>query len=204
MFSFWPFTRSISNTHPSSTYNYDLTIPDVAVDDLGVETRRIETGTHSTTVYGYPSSGGALVLPYCNGVDLSFLGLSHLLSTPSTPNPETERSPDEAEEDRHCMRMRQLGAWSFYSASDYFWTGFCSPEVMDRKKLVVAAWPSSGKGVCVIAARKEEAASRGFAWVWNALSMDERCTVVRKLGGTFYEDPRECADLDLQDFEVGT
>ncbi|KAI1305058.1 hypothetical protein F5Y03DRAFT_356384 [Xylaria venustula] len=37
----------------------------------------------------------------------------------------------------------------------------------------------------------------GLGRIWNTTSMDERCEVVKKLGGTYYADPLLCPDLHL-------
>ncbi|KAI1504901.1 hypothetical protein F5X99DRAFT_370227 [Biscogniauxia marginata] len=185
MFPFWPFSRE---ARPSP--NYDPTHEDDADQDVsGPQTRRVVLGAHSTRVYGYPSSGGVLVLPFCNGVDLAFLHLPRLGPA--------ERSGDPAAEDRHCARMRRLGAWWFASVDEYESTQYFSPERLDRKMLVVAAWPRGGAGVWVVTMRVGEASEKGLACVWNALSMDERCEAVEKLGGRFYPDPVQCPDLKL-------
>ncbi|KAI2466415.1 hypothetical protein F4781DRAFT_434387 [Annulohypoxylon bovei var. microspora] len=153
------------------------------------ETRRVVIGARSTCVLGYPSCGGVLVLPLCNGVDLSFLGLPRFDSS--------ERSEDSAAEDRHCARMRKLGAWEFESVREYDMLKFFTPRDLVRKTLVVAAWPQGGEGVWVLAMCGDEAAGKGVGRVWNALSMDERCEVVEKLGGKFYQHSADCPDLKL-------
>ncbi|KAI6089289.1 hypothetical protein F4821DRAFT_257083 [Hypoxylon rubiginosum] len=155
------------------------------------ETHRVVFGSRWTTVYGYPSSGGVLVLPFCNGVDLSFLQLARF--SPA------ERSDDPAAEDQHCVRMRKLGAWKFASVWEYDTMDLFHPGKLDAKMLVVAAWPGSGAGggVWVLKTPEGRGYEKGLARVWNALDMDERCEVVKSLGGTFYEDPARCPDLEL-------
>ncbi|KAF3059604.1 hypothetical protein GL218_05122 [Daldinia childiae] len=187
MFSFWPLFRASRPVPDEGSreieYDADWDVPEP-------ETRRVVFGGHSTEVYGYPSSGGFLVLPHCNGVDLLFLQLSRF-------DP-AERSEDPAAEDEHCARMRMLGAWWFMSADEYMTTQMLSPENLWRKTTVVAAWPESGVGVWVVVARKSDVPYTYLAPVWNAFSMEERCDVVKKLGGRFYHDPMECPDLKLQ------
>ncbi|KAI2621000.1 hypothetical protein GGS26DRAFT_301472 [Hypomontagnella submonticulosa] len=183
MFRFWPFSRE-THFSPSDSIedDTDWNVPEP-------ETRRIIFGTRSTSVYGYPSSGGILVLPFCNGVDLEFLRLPRFNTA--------ERSEDPAVEDQHCARMRMLGAWWFISMDEYITIQYCSPEKLDQKMLVVVAWPESGTGVWVVTMNRREAPEKGLACIWNAFSMDERCEIVEKLGGTFYRDPAECPHLSL-------
>ncbi|RYP60207.1 hypothetical protein DL769_008231 [Monosporascus sp. CRB-8-3] len=187
MFRLWPFSREgqgrpSPNSDPSYEDDVDQDVPDP-------DKRRVAFGAHTTTVYGYPSSGGVLVLPYCNGVDLAFLDIPRFEPV--------ERSKDPAAEDRHCQRMRRLGAWKFTNVGEYERMPYLSPEKLNRMILVVAAWPQGGAGVWVITMRVGEAAEKGLARVWNALSMDERCEAVEKLGGKIYHDPADCPDLEL-------
>ncbi|KAI0154657.1 hypothetical protein GGR57DRAFT_512191 [Xylariaceae sp. FL1272] len=82
-----------------------------------------------------------------------------------------KRSANTSEEDHHCAQMRKLGARWF-------------------KK--------NEPGVWVLAMRdSDDAGSEGVGRVWNAVSMDERCEVVERLGGTYYADPTLCPDLHL-------
>ncbi|KAI4864572.1 hypothetical protein F4820DRAFT_423137 [Hypoxylon rubiginosum] len=187
MFRFWPFSRETAPSHKSKydpSYEYDGD-----QDTAEPETHRVIFGNRWTTVYGYPSSGGVLVLPFCNGVDLSFLQLARFEPA--------ERSDDPVVEDQHCARMRALGAWEFTSAYEYETMDIFHPGMLDKKVLVVAAWPRSGAGVWVLKTPMGQGYTKGLARVWNALDMDERCEVVKSLGGTFYEDPAQCPDLEL-------
>ncbi|KAI0478215.1 hypothetical protein F4859DRAFT_521071 [Xylaria cf. heliscus] len=185
MFRFWPFSRP---DRPS--LEHDPSHEDDGNQDVSIpSTRRVVFSAHSTCVSGYPSSGGVLVLPFCNGVDLAFLGLSRFDLA--------EREEDPAKEDLHCARMRKLGAWPFASVFEYETSEYFDPGVLDRKMLVVPAWPQSGLGVWVVTMNRFEAAQTGLGRVWNASSMDERCDVVEKLGGKFYHDPTLCPDLTL-------
>jgi hypothetical protein len=103
------------------------------------ETRRVFLSLGSTTVYGYPSAGGFFVLFYCNGVDLDVLGLSRFKTA--------ERSEDLEAEDRHCARMRKLGAWKFTSCHEYEYMNVFQPEKLERQIFVFAGWPENGPGV---------------------------------------------------------
>ncbi|RYC56891.1 hypothetical protein CHU98_g9325 [Xylaria longipes] len=186
MLRFWPFFHPDNApsghdpTHKDDDGDQDTPTP---------HTHRVVFGAHSTSVYGYPSSGGALVLPFCNGVDLSFLGLSRF-------DP-AEREEDPAKEDLHCARMRKLGAWWFSSVHEYQTIDCFEPEILHHKMLVIAAWPQTGQGVWVVTMHGDEASEQGLARLWNASNMEERCGVVEKLGGRFYNDPALCPALKL-------
>ena len=194
-----PFPRKYDPSHEDDT-DWDVEEP------TGYQ--RVAIGAHSTTVFGYPSTGGVLVLENCNGVDLDFMHLSRFEScqSPRAGSTSTSKSTDKdvtarnQEEDEHCARMRQLGASRFQSMQDYKYAkAGMGGEDLSKRKLVVAAWPQSrpGGGVWVLAVWLDEAASKGLAAVRNAFNMDERCEVVQKLGGHFYANPKDCPDLDI-------
>ncbi|SPN96542.1 uncharacterized protein DNG_00065 [Cephalotrichum gorgonifer] len=198
----WPFSRGVQNQedrppiHEPSQHrprSYDSSYEDCTdwdVPDPRDKTRRVSFGSHSTIVYGHPSTGGVLVLEHCNGVDLNFLGLPRFETASSSDDPVAE--------DLHCARMRQLGAWYFRSVYEYDLASCgMGDEDLNNRKVVIAAWPQSGSGVWVLVIHRWERGERGEGVVRNAFSMDERCEVVKKLGGRFYSDPKECLHLEL-------
>lgn len=72
---------------------------------------------------------------------------------------------------------------------------FANPEILRDKIMVIAAWPQVGQGVWVVNMHRVEASTQGIARLWNASNMDERCKVVKKPGGRFYNDPALCPAL---------
>ncbi|KAI1087804.1 hypothetical protein F5B19DRAFT_474148 [Rostrohypoxylon terebratum] len=192
MFNFWPFSRE---ELPPPVDRSDVNPPDrinVCPDDdpWPPTKRRASIGIPYTQVYGYPSTGGALVLPYCNGVDLDFLGLSRFKSC--------DKSEDQKAEDRHCALMRKLGAWSIRNVDDYLLDEMTRRSQSISQTLVFAAWPKNGEGVWVLSMGEYEAAEKGVGAFFNAFSMDERCEILEKLGAEFYQDPADCPHLDLR------
>jgi hypothetical protein len=129
------------------------------------------------------------VLPYCNGVDLTFLNIARFEPA--------QRAEDPTAEDSHCQRMKMLGAWKFGSVEEYNRMSWLEPEKLDKKILVVAAWPQNGIGLWVMTARMDQAAGKGYGRLWNAFNMDERCEAVKDLGGKFYDNPKDCPELGL-------
>ncbi|XDG03907.1 hypothetical protein ABKA04_003522 [Annulohypoxylon sp. FPYF3050] len=188
MFNFWPFSR-VEQSPPGDRISYEDIDVCGPMGPWPPERRRVSIGIPYTRVYGYPSSGGALVLPYCNGVDLDFLGLSRFESC--------DKSEDREAEDRHCALMRKLGAWSVQSVDDYILEDILGMQNSGSRTLVIAAWPKNGEGVWVLAVDEDEAWGKGVGAVWNAFTMDERCEIVEKLGGEFYQDPADCPHLNL-------
>jgi hypothetical protein len=59
-----------------------------------------------------------------------------------------------------------------------------------------AGWPAGG-GVWMLLTSETYARLKGTAIIHNALNMEERCKAIEKLGGRFYENPRDCPFLDL-------
>ncbi|PYI02600.1 hypothetical protein BO78DRAFT_400400 [Aspergillus sclerotiicarbonarius CBS 121057] len=190
-----PLLSRSSPSTPKSPQYHDppLTDPDPYFDEPFVEettiiTRRlyrrsffIRTQT-ITTVLGYPSTGGIYALS-CDGVMLEFLGVDRFERT------FTERK-DSEEEDAFCAKMRMLGArwWE----SDVDWE--LSLMDLDRDVLVVG-WPESG-GVWVLRMGGRRARREGVGCkVGNAFSMQESCRAIERLGGVFYEEPRDCMHL---------
>ena len=66
----------------------------------------------------------------------------------------------------------------------------------EEKIYIRAGWPPGG-GVWVWQTTKDEAGKKGAAKLQNANTIDERCDMLEKLGGTFYPDPKACPYLDL-------
>lgn len=94
--------------------------------------------------------------------------------------------------------MRQLGAtwWGSYYA--HLIASISVGEKYDDVLLYIG-WPTSGDGVWVLSMTQSEAYDIGkpFGLIYNARDMDERCRMIERFGGKFYEDPRECPYLDL-------
>lgn len=58
-------------------------------------------------------------------------------------------------------------------------------------------WTSDG-GVWVWKTTRMDTSGKGGAQLQNARTMQERCMMIEKLGGTFYADPKDCPFLDLR------
>ncbi|EPS30130.1 hypothetical protein PDE_05080 [Penicillium oxalicum 114-2] len=139
------------------------------------------------SVYGWPSQGGIYTLHGCMGVELDFLGYDRF----DLPLDLVEPQPAE---DEHCNRMRRLGAtwWtSYHEMVEYDIRG---PQNTDD--FLQVGWPESG-GVWVLQGTIEEARRKGAGLVSNAYTMQERCMMIERLGGTFYANPEDCPYLDL-------
>lgn len=115
---------------------------------------------------------------------------------------DTDRAPEQAEEDAFCERLRMYGP-SFWALPpqwpddiySYRNIEFAEPA---KELSFEVGFPTSG-GVWFLD-------KGGQAWdedTWpiclgglrNALTMDERCEVIKELGGLFCEDPQVCPEL---------
>lgn len=140
-------------------------------------------------IQGLPARGGLFMLIEATGVELDFLGLDRFRDTPRPAGVGAGSSDEEA----HCDRMRQLGASWWPGSLEYVkW------RIGDNggSPYVKVGWPPGG-GVWVLSTTYDEASEKGAAIIHNAYSMDERCKALEQLGAVFYEDPRDCPDLDL-------
>lgn len=94
--------------------------------------------------------------------------------------------------------MRRLGAVWWKRQYDYHLSSVPGPDTRlgGPQKYIRVGWPAEG-GVWVLNTTKSAVAEKGAGILYNAYSMAERCRVIEKLGGTFYENPKDCPDLDL-------
>lgn len=156
-------------------------------------------------VTAYPSSGG-IVLGYFSAVELAHLNLSCTIPA--------NRSSDPAEEDDLAVRMLRLGAhwwpsWNLYAFHrEQIIEGI--PYDFHFPPNVNVGYPSLGKAVWVFRfsadkrfwdeedERKPYLEREPDDWeekIRMALTMDERCEVLKSFGATFYEKVEDCEDI---------
>jgi hypothetical protein len=108
---------------------------------------------------------------------------------------EANRSPDPADEDEFCKRLRNLGAVWWPSEGDKV-AALGERYLLKEEIVVQTGWPSSGNGVWVLKYDAKKWKERFEAMLLQlALNMDERCQIIKELGGSFFEDPGACEDL---------
>ena len=153
----------------------------------------------------YPSSGG-IMLGYFSSVEMAYLGLSR--TKPAN------RSRDPVEEDDLALRMLRLGAhwwpnWDLYARhQERIIDGI--PYDFHFPPVVNVGYPSFGKGVWVFLfsadqrtwdeedERKPSLERKPDDWegrIKMALTMDERCEILKDYGATFYENVEDCEDI---------
>ncbi|KAL7934090.1 hypothetical protein V8C35DRAFT_280401 [Trichoderma chlorosporum] len=185
--------REDLNYIPDDSYDYDYTDDDnLFPDRIYFPENRLESGSRcGASITCWPSKGGIYKLLSNHIVQLEFLGLDRRV--PNIQRPEVTIE----EEDAFCYQLRKLGArwWESeyeYRYNDRKWTG---GSARDEGALYVG-WPASG-GVWALYTDEWDALKKGYGVIYNALTMEEQCEMIKELGGTFYEDPKDCPYLDL-------
>ncbi|RGP66173.1 hypothetical protein FSPOR_6793 [Fusarium sporotrichioides] len=144
-------------------------------------------GKGGGVVHGWPAKGG-FYSRLCSVAELEFMGLDRFEPSDRPEDPENEEA--------HCTKMRQLGA-SWFRDPDHKLDAdqkyrISAPDA----PLLFVGWPAGG-GVWTISTNLSQSAQKGFGRINNAFTMEERCKMIEKLGGTFYADPKDCPHLDL-------
>ncbi|CAO2657864.1 Nn.00g071240.m01.CDS01 [Neocucurbitaria sp. VM-36] len=165
---------------------------------------RISLKQDTVTLHGWPSRGGIIVLESATPPDFDFLHLDPL-------DPPLRRCADQDAEDVFCQALLRLGATWWDSEARRAFVGKLesfddealdaveADEDLEPTRLesgwVRVAWPSHTPGaLCVLACEKlimgrkgdEKLRPEHYGLVSLARTMDERCTVLQRLGGTMY------------------
>ncbi|KAL9620540.1 MAG: hypothetical protein Q9160_004901 [Pyrenula sp. 1 TL-2023] len=168
-------------------------------------TTRTEFLPNACKTIAYPSSGG-IVLGHFTAIEVEYLNLSRLEPA--------KRSSDPAEEDDLALRMLHLGAhwWPSWSVFAYHSARIAEgiPYDFHFPPNVQVGYPSSGEGLWVFKfsadeqtweeedERKPYLARKPDDWnarIMMALTMDERCEVLKQFNATFYEKIEDCKDI---------
>ncbi len=207
------------NPPPSSAYdNSHRQNPPLSSPSLGKHrahnlriSHRTSLKQDTVTLHGWPSRGGIIVLEDATPPDFDFLDLDPL-------DPPLRRNADQDGEDAFCQGLLRLGAtwWdsearrTFIAKLEYFdeeaLDAVEADEELEPTRLergwVRVAWPSHTPGaLCVLACEKLIMGRRGveklrpehYGIMSLARTMDERCTVLQRLGGTMYASIDEVA-----------
>ncbi|KAJ9651468.1 hypothetical protein H2198_009262 [Neophaeococcomyces mojaviensis] len=165
---------------------------------------RTTSNQDTITLHGWPSRGGVIVLENATPPDFDFLHLDAL-------DPPLRRDPDQNAEDAFCKALLRLGATWWDSQARRKFVGKLEDgheEAIDaveanenlapsrrERGWVRVAWPSHTPGaLCVLACEKiimgragdEKLRPKHYGLISLARTMDERCTVLQRLGGTMY------------------
>ncbi|KAF9251868.1 hypothetical protein DTO013E5_1109 [Penicillium roqueforti] len=145
------------------------------------------------TVKGWPSQGGIYTLDVSSRVEIEFLELDPFNNTrrPTNSDPNWQQK-----ENAHCDRMRYLSPTWWPTELAWLESGMSGMLDERSNNYVRVGWTSDG-GAWVWKTTKEGASKKGGAMLQNARTMEERCLVIERLGGTFYANPKYCPFLDL-------
>lgn len=174
--------------------------------------KRTKIHSDSVGLQGWPSRGGVIILDYAMPPDFDYLGLDAL-------DPPLRRDADQDAEDAFCQSLLRLGAswwdsearrtfvWKLEGADEEAFDALDADETLGPTRLergwVKVAWPSHTPGaLCVLACEKlilgraggEKLRPRNCGLISMARTMDERCAVMLRLGGTMYSSIDEVQD----------
>ncbi|KAH6640298.1 hypothetical protein F5144DRAFT_589811 [Chaetomium tenue] len=153
---------------------------------------RVHFGTQAgASAHGFPSTGGVYILS-CSAAELDFLGLGRFdIAQPST---------DPASQDAFCAKMRLLGPewWPSLEAYSKAERLDFTHKAYNRRGIVRFIGVSSEGGVWGLVVEEEDCYNRQLGRINNAGDMEEKCAQIKRFGGTFYEDQRDCPLLDFK------
>lgn len=195
--------------------------PPLRSPDLGVRrahnlhiSRRTSFDQSNVCLYGWPSRGGIIVLENATPPDFEYLHLNPL-------DPPLRRDPEQGAEDEFCRGLLRLGAtwWDSEARRDFvkklehgheeaieavYADESLAPTKLEQTWMRIA-WPSDPAGALCVLVRDKPIMGRSGDLVLPpknhliislARTMDERCELLRKLGGKMYDriedvdDPR--------------
>lgn len=158
---------------------------------------------HGARVACWPSSGG-IWIKHADVVDLEFLGLDRFDSTP--------RQFNQTAEDEFCSTLKMVGAEWWQLPPDFKRRGHLGKEqygcetlescfTPDVRNEFLLAWPETFMTVCYVPiALVEERGDESLGGYRNALTMEERCRVIMRLGGEVCRCKAECPELEYLDW----
>ncbi|KAI9802129.1 MAG: hypothetical protein M1833_002050 [Piccolia ochrophora] len=138
----------------------------------------------------WPSTGGVWIKSM-TPVELFYTGLDRFNDVP--------KSSAQAEEDAFCDQLRKVGA-QFYNLPPEWREGYVWCDELDscadpveRVPLVLGFTVEGGVWVLDMSDGYDQFGP-GAGGLFNALTMEERCAVIEKLGGKFCSDMKECPE----------
>jgi hypothetical protein len=185
----------------SFNYNSCFTMDDDRLPDsppfIDVTTRLEFRGLRGANeVHCFPSEGGVWIADWVSPVELDFLGLDRFKAL--------EKSENQDEEDIFCRRLQKVGAKLWRDFDDYIDAMHgARRKTKEEATRLVLGWPEGG-GVYVLKVeglKDDQTGAWTEGWVGglgsiqNAYTMKERCQAIEKLGGVFYDNPRDCEDI---------
>ncbi|KAF2869095.1 hypothetical protein BDV95DRAFT_578360 [Massariosphaeria phaeospora] len=159
---------------------------------------------HGARVACWPSTGGVWI-KHADVVDLDFLGLNRLRDVPRHLNNPTA-------EDAFCKKLTLNGAEWWKLPPDFESRNALGADKFACRTLeecfapditnpYLIAWPEALLSTCYISKKQAEAAGGdALGGYHNALDMEERCEIIRRLGGRECYCRKYCAELQFLDW----
>ncbi|KAH6681400.1 hypothetical protein B0J14DRAFT_529868 [Halenospora varia] len=191
-----PFGASTGTLTPSNVLN---TLPDSFVSTTPMDDSNDFSRQPWHPKKRYSLKYGQLACWQHEGVWIVYLTPVELAAIGVNRFQDTQRSLNQTEEDEFCARIRMFGA-SFWSLPPH-WpedTDWCESiddcVEPDRKFHLFLGFPENG-GVWVLDRSKigDELYTKSKGLL-NALIMEERCNVIRGLGGKYCESMQACPE----------
>lgn len=149
-------------------------------------------------VYCYPSYGGIYIAKGLSAVDLEYLGIPRLNAT-------SPRSYDPAEEDAFCNKFLRFQPRWYVNYNNYEYENLNSDnelfvETPDAEDVVWDTCSPTTGGLWVWRSTKQEREKvkddgketpHKIGTTYNALNMDEKCSILKAAGARFYENAED-------------
>lgn len=147
-------------------------------------TKRTTFTEFGCTVYGWPSTGGVIIRPNADLVEMKQLCFDPL-------QPPKKRFEDEEQEDAFCKELMKIGGkwWASEKRFLSIWFGDWdeSQPTEEELKIVWLGWPEEG-GLLVLEFENMETPD-DIGRLRMAVSMEERCRIMREsFDAKYFED----------------
>jgi len=142
-------------------------------------------------IYAWPRKG-VVIKDTADIVDMAFLGFDRF-------DPPTHREKEQDKEDEFVRELLKIGGkfWTSQRRASNVGLGLKAGDDEERLERYFGWDPVDGSGgVWALEFDEYELEERPETCrLALCITMKERCTVLQKLGATFYEDPKECPGL---------
>jgi hypothetical protein len=172
--------------NPNGTRRTTVCGPSLPFDGL----RRCVFETEGCTIYAWPCRGGTVIKENADIVDMAFLGFDRF-------SPPTHRFPsdEQAKEDEFARELLKTGGKLWANQRRFAQVGMGWEEAEGEERMCrFFGWERGGVWALCFDVDDEEQPEAGRLKL--AVTMEERCRILEKLGARFFADPKECEGLE--------